>query len=1132
MDQRPIDSDQNPGRRGCSADAATVTVSPGGIITGWSEEARRLMGYSAADVVGSAAADLLASAERPDAVGLRLLDSEEWSGTAALRHRDGHRLTLTLHAYPSLDGEGKTQGFIVTATTDASESEYDRRMVEWAFAQSSIALSTFDKGSRRWQLNAVASENAGAAGPEKGEVRGSPNPDVLDAHHVDEGLLRDVERVAETATPIRHEHFTPVPSSSGQYASIIEMWPVRDPSTGEVRGVGTAHIAGGEERGARQRLALLNEAGARIGTTLDVERTAQELADLAVPRFADFVSVDLLDSVTHGEEPVLDPVEVGAALRRVAHQSSLKGVPDAVTGLGTVRPAFPLLARCLATGRPVLSEMGDPGFLRWLTQDDVRRARVRAYGFHSVIATPLQARGVTLGVAVFARRNSSDRFEQDDLILAEELAGRAAVAVDNARRYTRERATALTLQRSLLSRVPSKQAAVEVAVRYLPADTGAGVGGDWFDVVPLSATRVALVVGDVVGHGIHASAAMGRLRTAVRTLADVDLPPDELLTHLDDLVIHLTSDDGGVPAAETEDGEIGATCLYAVYDPVSRICTLASAGHPPPAVLLPDGTVSLIQLTPGPPLGIGGLPFEATEVELPEGSLLALYTDGLIEAGHDVGAGLDRLCKVLATPDPSLEATCDAVLAALLPGSPADDAALLLARTRALHADQVAAWALPSDPAIVSDARAQVSRQLTAWGLEEAEYVTELVVSELVTNAIRYGMVPIGLRLIRDRSLICEVSDASSTAPHLRRARIYDEGGRGLHMIAQLTEGWGTRQTPMGKTIWAEQPLPELTTAEHTDGTAARSASDTDESGATGGGTHTLGLVYPPFGRSRYYTEVHLAFIGRVAEAANRYGYDVLLSPSDTEGDPSFQRMIGERRVDGVIVMEINREDDRVDYLADAAFPFVTIGRNERAQETGWVDLDYAGLAGTCVRHLADLGHRRIAFVNKSEALFEMGYGAARLGLEGYTQAMTELGLDPRSYFCGDDLASGEAVLERIFQDDPATTSLVTLNEPSLEGVYRGLTRHGRSVPRDFSVVGVAASRWAELVTPQLTAAGIPAGEMGRIAVDLMMERLTSPSSPPRHVLLEPLIFLRASTGLRRPAPGTEPEMEFPEFDL
>ncbi|MGW0330937.1 LacI family DNA-binding transcriptional regulator [Streptomyces sp. NPDC003011] len=298
-----------------------------------------------------------------------------------------------------------------------------------------------------------------------------------------------------------------------------------------------------------------------------------------------------------------------------------------------------------------------------------------------------------------------------------------------------------------------------------------------------------------------------------------------------------------------------------------------------------------------------------------------------------------------------------------------------------------------------------------------------------------------------------------------------------------------------------------------------------------GGATRALGLVYPPAGRRRDYTGMQLTFIGGVAEAAGTHDYDVLLSPADRADDPSFRRMVDGTRVDGVILMEIRLEDDRVEHLARAGFPYVTIGRNSRAEETGWVDLDFAGLARGCVYHLADLGHRRIAFVNRSEELFRSGYGFAHLGLEGYTKAMAEQVLTPRPYHCGDDVAAGEAVLERILLDDPATTSLVTMNEAALEGLYRGLTRHGRRVPRDFSVVGVAAGRWAEGVDPQLTAAEIPAKEMSRVAVDLMMRRLTAPGSPPRHVLLKPLISLRASTGPCRPVPGSEPEREFPDLD-
>ncbi|BBC30091.1 hypothetical protein SGFS_013850 [Streptomyces graminofaciens] len=761
-------------------DAATATVSLEGVVTGWSEEARRLLGHRAPEIVGRSATDLLLAPESTDAIGFAPVTAEEWSGTVALRHKDGHRVEATLRASPSLDGDGTVQAFVLTATTGAAEREHDRRMVEWAFAQSSVALSTVPVPQTR-----------------SGRGRG------------DAGFLECVRQVAEEGEPTRYEFIGQATESGRGRAWIVELWPVRDPASGRVVGVGTATFDSSEQHLAEERLALLNEAGTRLGTTLNVTRTAQELADLAVPRLADFVSVDLLDSVTRGEEPVLRTVEAAVVLRRIAHQSSIEGVPEAVVPLGEADtyPPYSPPARSLADGHPVLSGTADPGFARWIAGDMARSARVEEHGFHSVIAAPLRARGLTLGVVVFARRGGSKPYEQDDVILASELAGRAAVGMDNARRYTRERANALTLQRSLLPRDLPRQAAVEVAYRYLPAGTAAGVGGDWFDVVPLSGTRAALVVGDVVGHGIHASATMGRLRTAVRTLADVDLPPDELLTHLDDLVAHLTSDDG-VAADESATGEIGATCLYAVYDPVSRICTFASAGHVPPAVLFPDGTVSMVRLTPGPLLGVGGLPFEATELELPEGSVLAFYTDGLIEArDHDITFGIDRLCEALAEPVPSLEFTCDSILKAMLPATPADDVALLLARTRALHADQVAAWALPSDPAIVADARAQATRQLEKWGLDDARFVTELVVSELVTNAIRYGDVPIGLRLIRDRTLICEVSDASSTAPHLRRARTYDEGGRGLHMVAQLTQGWGTRQTATGKTIWAEQAL-------------------------------------------------------------------------------------------------------------------------------------------------------------------------------------------------------------------------------------------------------------------------------------------------------------------------------------
>ncbi|MCL6738306.1 ATP-binding SpoIIE family protein phosphatase [Streptomyces neyagawaensis] len=745
------------------------------------------------------------------------------------------------------------------------------------------------------------------------------------------------------------------------------------------------------ERRLRGRLSLVNEASVRIGTTLDIARTTQELADFATQplagladrSFADLVTVDLIDSALHGHDaPPEDPLVLRRLARRTSaapEDQSESGNSGAVAdfssgaeftagaefGRGAVveqgavvaqgaaveqgavvdsatKVALPkshiflagsLPARALATGQPFRHRLdGEPPDLIHPARPVPRGSSVPSApsapsppSAHSMLVVPLRARGATLGVAQFFRGPGSDPFDDEDLLLAQEIAARAAVAVDNARRYTHARATAISLQRSLLPSRTPPQSAVEVACRYRPAGDRAGVGGDWYDVIPLSGARVALVVGDVVGHGIHAAATMGRLRTAVRTLADIDLPPDELLTHLDDVVLRLSGEAEGEEEleGEQEEGEgngrgqeqtrqgeagdadagpgdtgdapspggggptegagaraaaghglrtashptagpgssgsgggragesalpvtsgaespgpaaafpyasgspsphptsttspspapvgaesvgvIGATCVYAVYDPVSRSCTLARAGHVLPVLVTPDGVVDVLDLPPGPPLGLGGLPFEAVEFEWPEGTVLALYTDGLLEArGHDIDEGLARLREVLVRPAASLESTCDAVLGSLLPARPPDDVALLLARTRALGEEQVADWDLEADPAAVGRARANVARQLAVWGLEELDFLAELVVSELVTNAIRYGRPPIRLRLIHDRTLLCEVSDAGSTTPHLRRARVFDEGGRGLLLVAQLAERWGTRHARHGKTVWAE----------------------------------------------------------------------------------------------------------------------------------------------------------------------------------------------------------------------------------------------------------------------------------------------------------------------------------------
>nr|WP_179235310.1 SpoIIE family protein phosphatase [Streptomyces sp. CS113] len=554
----------------------------------------------------------------------------------------------------------------------------------------------------------------------------------------------------------------------------------------------------GRAETARERLDILYAAGVGIGTSLDVTRTAQELGELAVPRFADYVTVDLFDTVLAGGQPGgVTP------LRRTALSGITEDVPLYPVGRQIRYVETSPQGRTLHSGRAVLEpRLGEaPG---WQAQDYERSAQVVEYGIHSLITVPLRAGTLVLGVVSFWRSVKPEPFDEDELALGEELVARAAVSIDNARRYTREHSMAVTLQRSLLPRRLPEQNALDVAYRYLPAQ--AGVGGDWFDVLPLSGSRVALVVGDVVGHGLHAAATMGRLRTAVHNFTALDLPPDELLGLLDELVGRIDQDE----AADDSTAPVtGATCLYAIYDPVAGSCVIARAGHPPPALIRPDGTVEFPEVPAGPPLGLGGLPFETTELRLAEGSRLVLYTDGLVEdRAHDIDVGLEQLRRALETAGETPEETCRTVLDARLPDRPGDDIALLVARTRVLGPDQVAEWDVPNDPAAVAEIRSQVTRRLDEWGLDELAFTTELILSELVTNAIRYGGETVHVRVVRDRSLICEVFDSSSTSPHLRYAAMTDEGGRGLFLVAQLAERWGTRYTPAGKVIWAEQPVP------------------------------------------------------------------------------------------------------------------------------------------------------------------------------------------------------------------------------------------------------------------------------------------------------------------------------------
>ncbi|MEV8099187.1 SpoIIE family protein phosphatase [Kitasatospora sp. NPDC085879] len=555
----------------------------------------------------------------------------------------------------------------------------------------------------------------------------------------------------------------------------------------------------GKAEAAGRRLAMLYEAGTGIGSTLDVVHTAEELVRVAVPGLADFVTVDLADPVLQGNEPTGGGME----LRRVAVGGIEEEHPFYPRGkLITFVPSTPMAQGFDSGLSQVVPDLSTAD--GWRAQDPQWTGRIVDHGVHSLITTPLSARGIILGVANFWRSQKPEPFDDEDLSLAEELVARAAVSIDNARRYTREHAMAVTLQRSLLPRALPEQSALEVAHRYLPAQSG--VSGDWFDVIPLPGSRVAVVVGDVVGHGLHAAATMGRLRTAVHNFSALDIPPDELLAHLDELVDRIDQEESD---GATGTGVSGATCLYAIYDPVSQLCTVGLAGHPAPVLVRPDGSVDFPDLPVGPPLGTGGAPFETAEIHLPEGTQIVLYTDGLIEdRARDFDVGLDLLRDALAGRRREPEENCQAVIEALLPARPQDDVALLIARTRVIDPENIVEREIPFEPEAVAELRTWAAAALEKWDLGDLVFGTELILSELATNAIRYGTPPARVRLLRDRALICEVSDGSSTAPHLRYAATTDEGGRGLFLVAQLTTHWGTRYFPRGKIIWAEQALP------------------------------------------------------------------------------------------------------------------------------------------------------------------------------------------------------------------------------------------------------------------------------------------------------------------------------------
>jgi serine phosphatase RsbU (regulator of sigma subunit)/anti-sigma regulatory factor (Ser/Thr protein kinase) len=554
---------------------------------------------------------------------------------------------------------------------------------------------------------------------------------------------------------------------------------------------------------ALMRRALLDDSFTRAGATLDLDQMARGLINLLVPHFSNVGALLVLESLVGADESHVFAPDGMHALRRlaVAYDDSNQAW-DATFPTGELLsyPPGTMYVRCMDSGRPVLET-------NFAAEDATRLAKAwrrmpvaRLLSGASMLLLPLIAGGTTLGFFVCARKPGYRRFDAYDTEIGMEFASRAAIFIDTARRFSRERATALTLQRSMLPTGLSAPSSVEVRHRYLPASKLIEVGGDWYESIALPGARVALVVGDVAGHGVRAAVTMGRLRTAIQTLARLELSPAESLQQLDELMRTL---------GEREPHF--ATCAYAVFDAVNGTCEVASAGHLPPLLVRPDGSSIFLDVPPAPPLGIGEGLIQSQEFQIDDGSLFVLYTDGLVEKrDRDIDDGLTRLRDIfgadsLARP---LEDLCKATLDGVYADEQRDDIAVLIARLRRLPSDHYTSWTLDADPVSVGAARALVRSMLKNWDLSELSDTTELLVSELVTNALRYANGQITVRLVLEHALVCEVLDDSAALPRLRHAGSDDETGRGLHVVGQFAKRWGTRRTASGKVVWCEQPIP------------------------------------------------------------------------------------------------------------------------------------------------------------------------------------------------------------------------------------------------------------------------------------------------------------------------------------
>ncbi|MFG3495070.1 SpoIIE family protein phosphatase [Streptomyces sp. NPDC047928] len=802
---------------------ASFSIGPDGLVDQWSLRAADLFGIPADQAIGRDPVEAFMPADlrpRGHRRVAEILDGKEWTGLVPFRMGGERpiRGIAELYVMPTETETGERAALCIVVDVRALRRiETDLAASQAIFGQSPFGFLLFgtDLTVQRANQRFVT-----VFGGSADDHRGRTVHDYLSRSEADRmtAALRRVLETGESVTDLQIVGAVPGGTERRHWA--INLYRVH---SGAGRPVGVAglgidvtrrHNAAREAANARRNLALLNEAGARIGNSLDLETTARELLDVAVPGFCDLASVDLYQGLLTGDEAAPGRGDRTAELRRVAFSSAVADTPLLAAGGGTgcceTQPTevgavhrYPFNSPCaqaLRTGRPQTVPAADGSLVQ------------------STLAVPMVAHDTVVGLVRFSRTKGSEPFGERDRALAVELASRAAVCIDNARLYRREHERALILQRSLLPPGDPEAAGLDIACRYLPGNTATEVGGDWFDVIELPGHRTALVVGDVMGRGLRAAVAMGELRTAVRTLAQLDLEPAEVLSHLDEIARGLGAPIGAQRASRAAHKPRGpelsevylATCVYAVYDAVTRRCTFANAGHLPPVVVEPGEKAMLLDVPPGMPLGVGGEPFEEVEVELPEGALLALYTDGLVESrDHPLDEGLQAFRQALTDGGRPLEDVCDHILNTLDTRHGEDDIALLMARVQGLPAEAVGDWRLPREPRSVGRAREYARAQLLAWDLEPLLDTVELLVSELVTNALRYGEGEIRLRLLRDRTLVCEVWDSGLVQPRRRRARDTDEGGRGLQLVGLLSACWGSRRTPRGKTVWFELSLPD-----------------------------------------------------------------------------------------------------------------------------------------------------------------------------------------------------------------------------------------------------------------------------------------------------------------------------------